>query len=172
MIRLDDGALRRTRALIERYGLHREDATLPVPILQVARNEGWRVDYRGHMGGAIAMAFVVGPVKLMFVNEQLTEEVQRVGIAHEMAHVLCQHGLSADTKMTIGHEAEAFGHVSDRQEQEAILVGAMLLVPEVLAASPFTTHEVALMCLVSTGAVRTIRGALLQPAPELLMTGA
>jgi Zn-dependent peptidase ImmA (M78 family) len=172
MIRLDDGSLRRTRALIERYGIHREDAMLPVPILQIARNEGWRVDYRGQMGGMIAMGIVVGPVKLMLVNENLTEAVQRVGIAHEMAHILCQHGLSLDTKMTIGHEAEGLLQSSDVQEQEAILVGAMLLVPEELMLSPFPNKEVALLCQATPGAVREYRAALFVDTPAVLMAGA
>ena len=172
MIRLDEGTLRRTRALIERYGIH-DDATsaLPVPIKQVARNEGWTINYRSSMGSAIAMAFCIGPVKLMYVNENLTEPVQRVGIAHEMAHILCQHRLSMDTKMQIGHEHEGLRQANQVQEKQAELVGAMLLIPEGLALSPFSDKEVTLMCQVSTWCIATYRSAAQTGLSALLLTG-
>jgi hypothetical protein len=159
MIRLDDGTVRRTCALIERYGLHRDDAPLPISILTVARREGWQIEYRGGMGSAIAMAFVIGPVRLMYLNECLTVATQRVGIAHEMAHVLCCHGVSADVWMTTGHEHEGWRDVNDTQEIEAKLVAAMLLIPAWLLASPLTDREIAEMCNVTLGAVRRYRAA-------------
>jgi hypothetical protein len=167
--RLDGGTLVRVHALIERYGIHRDDALLPISILHIARSEGWRIEYRSGMGSAIAMAFVIGPIRLMYLNDNLTLAAQRVGIAHEMAHVLCCHDVSADAWMMHGREAEGWSDATERQEDEAKLVATMLLIPPWLKDAPLSDVEVATTCLVTTGAVRRFRGAY---GDELLMTGA
>jgi Zn-dependent peptidase ImmA (M78 family) len=156
---LDSGTLVRVHALIERYGIHRDDAMLPISILHIARSEGWRIEYRTGMGSAIAMAFVIGPIRLMYLNDNLTLAAQRVGIAHEMAHVLCCHGVSADVWMTTGHEHEGWQGVNDQQESEAKLVAAMLLIPAWLFDTPMTDREIADACNVTMGAVRRYRQA-------------
>lgn len=171
MIRLESGTVRRTLALVERYGLHRDDAPLPIPIVQVAKQEGWRIEYRGRMGSAIAMAFTVGPIRLMYVNENLTVRTQRVGIAHEMAHVLCGHRVSADVWMTTGHEDEGWVLASDRQEDEAKLVAAALLIPAWMHDAPLTDREVADACDVTIGAVRRYRDAYPLADDMLRMAG-
>lgn len=152
-------AIRRTVALIGRYGLHRDDALLPVPIRQIARDEGWQVEYRGRMGSAIAMAFVVGPVRLMYVNENLTTQTQRVGIAHEMAHVLAGHKVSADAWMTTGHEEQGWTKADEEQEREAKLLAAVLLVPWWIRDSPLSDQDVADLCDVTLGVVKRYRQA-------------
>jgi hypothetical protein len=169
MIRLNDGTLLRVHALIERYGMHEDDAPLPVSIVQVARHEGWRIEYRGRMGSAVAMAFVVGPIKLMYLNENLSTAAQRTGIAHEMGHVLCRHGVSADALMTFGHEAEGWTDANVRQEEEAKMVAALLLIPAWVIDSPLSDAEVAMTCSVTRGSVLRVRGSLPEQA---LMTGA
>jgi hypothetical protein len=168
MIRLDSGTIVRVRTLIERYGLHRDDALLPISILHVARSEGWRIEYRTGMGSAIAMAFVIGPIRLMYLNDNLTLETQRVGIAHEMAHVLCCHGVSADAWMMHGRDAEGWTDATERQEEEAKCVAAMLLIPPWVRDSPLSDTEVAKTCRVTTGSVRRCRSS---GVDELLMTG-
>lgn len=160
MIRLSEETVRRTLALIERYGLHDDDAFLPVPIRQVAQDEGWVICYRSGMGQALAMAFVVGGVKLMYVNENLRAQTQRVGIAHEIGHVLCGHRLGFDTAMQDGY-ADLHG----KQEIEAQLVASLLLIPQELRDAPLTDREVSQTCQVPVSLVQLMRLA----APLMLL---
>lgn len=146
--------------LIDRYGMHDDHAILPVPIKQVAKEEGWVVCYRGGMGKAIAFGIMVEGVKLIYVNENLTEKTQRLGIAHEMGHDLAGHSVGMDTFM--GKRWHQFGlqNVGQIQEEQASLVAAMLLIPEWLLDAPMANDEVAHLCKVPVGAVDLYRGAV------------
>jgi hypothetical protein len=157
MIRLSEPVIQHVAALIERYGLHDHCAMFPVPILQVARDEGWVVQYHPRMGGMTACAVIRGGVNLMFVNQNLTRPLQAVGIAHEIGHRLAGHRLSLDTHMTRGHKHKGLLAEYDTQETEANIIACMLLIPEWLRVSPLTDDEVAVECGASLSTVRYAR---------------
>jgi Zn-dependent peptidase ImmA (M78 family) len=172
MLRLSDDVYERTLTLIERYDLHGDHAMLPVPIKQVAKEEGWCIKYHPKMGQAAAMAFVVGPVRLMYVNCNLSFAAQQQAIAHEMGHILAGHGVSLDTFMTFGHEDEGIRSAQARQELEANIVGAMLLIPEYLRDAPMSDRELADECGVNNRAVRLFRSMVPRQDGLLEMIGA
>ena len=153
---LDEGAILRTNGLIERYGIHDGGALLPVPIRQVARDDGWVVCFRERMGQAIAMCAVGGGCRVMYVNACLTERVQRFGIAHEMGHVLAGHLIGLD----IVSRNQKLASVTARQEREASLIGGMLLIPPWLRDAPLSDEEVAAICCVPKRLVSDTRAAL------------
>jgi Zn-dependent peptidase ImmA (M78 family) len=160
MIYLDETVARRVGTLIERYGLHDADAILPVPIKQVAKEEGWRVEYHSRMGKAIAMAFLVGGVKLMYVNANLAWATQRVGIAHEMGHEMAGHAVGLDTFMGAGRRHEGLRNVAVQQEKEANLIAGLLLIPAEFRDGHLLDSEVATRCTVTNGLVQLTREAV------------
>jgi hypothetical protein len=172
MLRLSEDVYNRVVTLIERYDLHADCAMLPVPIKQVAREEGWTIQYHPKMGQASAMAFVVGPVRLMYVNANLAFCVQQQAIAHEVGHVLAGHGLSLDTFMTMDHKDEGLRNVQERQELEANIIAAMLLIPEYLRDAPMSDRELAKLCAVNTNAVRQFRSLVPRRESYLELIGA
>lgn len=113
------------RALIARYNLHGRMA-LPVPIRQIARDEGWRIHYTERLAPLYGFAVVHGSVHLMQINADVTDPYQRFAIAHEMGHVLNGDRVSLHLCAAGGRLAQ---WTSRRMERQADLAAARLLIP-------------------------------------------
>ena len=143
---VEDAVLRRACALVARHGLHDEPFNLPVPIRQVAKDEGWHLRFASDMHPIIAFAVMYGGVKLMTVSESATARVQRHGIAHEIAHDLCQHEAPMSLYLPRSQRKMWPKWVIEKQEEEANLVASLLLIPQAVIDSPFDDEWVACTC--------------------------
>lgn len=115
------------RDLIARYGLHHRLA-LPVPIRQIARNEGWHITYRERLFPLYAFAVIEGPVRLIVVNSDVSDAHQRMAIAHEMGHVL--NGDPAVYPFLCAASGPLAPWTTRRMEQQADQFAARLLIPD------------------------------------------
>lgn len=117
---LSPTARERVLTLVDRYDLR---SYWRVPIIQVARWQGWEIRYEGGIYPAHAYAVVCGPVKLMVVNEDTDEAHQRFAMAHELCHDLLGHRFGLDLR----GDREVIGDAIE--EREADLGAALLLMP-------------------------------------------
>lgn len=130
----------RLAAFICRYDVH-APRVLPVPIWQVALEDGWHVTYRDTFDTVHGVAILFGDAKLLCVNATIARPFQRQAIAHELGHVLAGHTspLHLCTN-TFVH------HLAHRQEREADLVAARLLIPPWALDHYTTIAELAAAC--------------------------
>lgn len=112
------------REMIARYGLH--DGLLPVPIRQVARDEGWVVQF-AEIPRAYGYAVVVGTVRVMVINAMVTPVYQRFAIAHEIGHVLNRDDGRVHLCASDMSQFEMW--LRSREERAASLTAATLLIP-------------------------------------------
>lgn len=144
----------RVTTLIDRYALH-ESRVLPVPVRQVARDEGWWVLYRDRLASAYGYAVVLPGMQVMVINSAIASHYQRYTMAHEMGHVLCRHvphGVRLCAASTALHEALGQAEC----EAEADRVAALILIPAWTLDLP--DKEIARRCGVPERLVRIRRG--------------
>jgi Zn-dependent peptidase ImmA (M78 family) len=144
--RLTRDGERAVRALIERYDLHRAATSLPVPILQIARNEGWIVAYAERMAPLYGYAIVVGGRWFMRINSAVTLRYQRMAVAHEMAHVL--NGDLDHLHLCTATPFESW--IDRKQEHRAQLAAARILIPRWVMRESESVAEIATRCEVPT----------------------
>ena len=141
---LQVGGLRAVHDLIERYDLHR---FAQVPIQRVARWEGWHIQYQSGMAPAYGLAVVHGGVRLMVINEDVTDAIQRATMAHEIAHVLLGHTLGLDLYGPRNQMASLLlEQIEVRQEREADMAAAVIMIPEHLLFECETVDEIMCRC--------------------------
>lgn len=134
---------RNVQALIDRYGLH--DWPGEVPIRQVARDEGWLVQF-GEITPALGYAVVLGTVRVMVINEAVSRAYQRFAIAHELGHVLAG---DPGRLQLCQPEVGAFGAwLLSAAERRANQIAALLLVPPAALGWDATTREIAAQLVV------------------------
>lgn len=104
---------------------HQLDRTVPVLIWHVALAQGWHLRYAEGMGTIHAISVVYRGMKVIQVNADLPVPYQRFAIAHELAHVLCDH-----VSLVQLCNGSAVDWLDRRQERQADLVVAHLLIPE------------------------------------------
>ncbi len=131
-------AERRITRTIELHNIHIQ-GMLPVPIRQIARNEGWTVFYREGVFPLYGFAIVREPHKIMGINADISLQWQRATIAHEMGHYIAghRHGLNMLTERP---------WTWTKEEREASEIGARLLVPEWSLQEYQTIAELAAAC--------------------------
>ncbi len=154
MLGLPPSALRDLRAIVERYDLHAEPFC-PVPMLQVARDEGWLVRFRSPMGRLYGVGVVDGPDRVMLINEAVSPAWQRYAMAHELAHDLLGHQgwfTCADSELS--------RRVLVREEVDANKGAAYLLVPAA-ALGLDTIADATEMCGVPSDVVELRRACAL-----------
>lgn len=134
--------------LIERYGLNLDiPASLPVPIVEIAQQEGWTITYRGGMGSLFGFAVVNGPVRTMAISADLDIATQRFVIAHELAHAI-----NGDIdSLHLLTQATWFTAKAERWASEA---AAEILIPEAALGYAETIEELAALCDVPHEAAR------------------
>lgn len=137
------------RALIDRHRLHE---SAPVMIRQVANDEGWLVTFRP-LDSLNGFAVVSGRQRAMVINSALPWAYQRMAIAHEMAHVLCNHG--GDIYASRIHEGTFADWLWDKCEREATIAAARILIPLDRLAVGADAEEVAASCGVPVELVET-----------------
>lgn len=149
MQRLAASTQKTVRGMIERYDLHRSDATY-VPIKQVARDEGWKVCYQpgSRMAPAMAFAVIAHGYKGIVVNEAVAEGVQRTAIAHELGHELAGHKVGVDVFGSRRHDHLYRRGLVPEQEREADIIASILLIPDWLLFERLDAVEMAAMCRV------------------------
>lgn len=129
--------------LIARYDLHTR-LSVPVPIRHIARNEGWVVVYSEQMGRLYGVAVVHERLRLMRINADVTPSFQRMAIAHEMAHVL--NGDIESIQLCAASVPAFRGWLNRRQERQASLTAARILIPDWVLAEIQTVDEIATAC--------------------------
>lgn len=134
---ISDVAERALLRIIDMYQIHLPGA-LPVPIRQVALNEGWRIIYREGVFPLYGFAIVHGSQKIIGINADISLTWQRATIAHELGHSIADHSPGLQT-MT---------HTLDwtKAEHEASEIGAELLIPEWTLTEFETREELAVAC--------------------------
>ncbi len=148
VVRLSPRAERAIAELIARYDLHAEGG-LPVPIRQVARDEGWVVRYSEEMRQLYGVAVVLGDVRVIAVNARVAEPYQRLAIAHELGHAL--NGDPGQLQLCAATGSGPLrGWLWSREEQRASLAAARLLIPDWVARAGATADEIAAQCVVPT----------------------
>lgn len=130
------------RALIARYDLHHRPTAVPVPIRQVARDEGWTIAYANRMAPLYGYAIVAGGRLFMRINSAVTDAYQRMAIAHEMGHVL--NGDIDRIHLCAASPFESW--IDRRQEQRASLVAARILIPSWMLRDVGSVAEIATRC--------------------------
>lgn len=148
--RLDHPSYDAVRGVVERYSLHAEPLTLPISPRQIARDEGWEMRFAEGMGGVYGVAAVYHGMKVMTINADISPGIQRGVIAHELGHVLCRHDLTLDFVLPRTRYADFANWIDQRQEREAWLVAAILLIPDQLVLSGYSAEELAALCHCST----------------------
>lgn len=134
------------RALIARYDLHGESASLPVPIRQVARSDGWIVRYAEGLWPLYGAAVIHGLTRVMLINADVEPPFQCYAIAHEIGHALAGH---AGRLQLCAGVSQRFGKwITTAQEREADRIAARLLIPPTVAYSGADAAEVAALCWV------------------------
>lgn len=141
MDQMTAGGMVAVRELIARYDLHR--GMLPVPVRQVARDEGWIVQY-GEIAPAYGYAVTQGMVRVMVINEAVSPAYQRFAIAHEMAHLLADDPghVHLCQPNTSGFER----WLRSRDEHRASLLAANLLIPTDAIQPDIPVEEIAATC--------------------------
>lgn len=115
---------RAIQRLVERWELHGNIAyCLPIPIAQVARNEGWTVRYIEGLFPLYGFAAIRGNRRLMGINADVGRPYQRMAIAHELGHVL-----NGDVDSV--HLCSDWEWLYNRQERGASEVAARILIPD------------------------------------------
>lgn len=155
--------------LIERYGL--DDGYLPVPIYHIAQEEGWEVRFRDELPDAYGVAVVTDVARVMVVRGSMTSEAKRYTVAHEMGHLLCGHRAGVhlhapdDTRQRIGNRHRA------RQESEADMVAAAILIPREVARQATSLAEITRRCKVpkSLAKIRASMLGLVHLVPALML---
>lgn len=137
---------RAVRALIERYDLHRTATSVPVPILQIARNEGWTIAYAERMAPLYGYAIVTGGRLFMRINSAVTSRYQRMAVAHEMAHVL--NGDIDHLHLCASTPFETW--INRKQEYRAQLAAARILIPRWVMREAGSIGEISSRCEVPT----------------------
>lgn len=156
MFRLSRSDAARVRALIDAYDLH--GGPLPVPVRWLAACEGWLIHYRSRITPLYGYAIVLGGVRLMVINEDVAEPTQRVTIAHELAHDLLGHTQVVDL---FGPRFASYGlsdMIDRRQERDADIAAACLLIPPRAAEGCEHVGELASRCGVSIRAAALYLG--------------
>lgn len=137
---LSTTAERAIQRMVERWDLHTSIAyALPVPIAQVARNEGWTVRYVEGLYPLYGFAAVRGYKRLMGINADVARAYQRMAIAHEMGHVLNGDASSL-------HFCSEWEWLYNKQERRASEVAAAILIPDAALRELATIDEIAAMC--------------------------
>ena len=144
--RLTRTSERSVRALIERYDLHRAATSVPVPIRQIARDEGWTVTYASGMAPLYGYAIVIGACLFMRINSTVTPAYQRMAIAHEMGHVL--NGDIDRIHLCTALPLAAW--IDGKQELRATLAAARILIPDWVLVEMGSIAEIAYRCEVPT----------------------
>lgn len=154
---LSDAAERAIAQLIERRELHTNLALcLPVPIRQVARDEGWDIYFYEGMTNLYGVGVVNGPVRLMYINADVTPSWQRHAIAHEMGHFI------NDDPGSI-HLCHQWPWLNNKTERRASIVAGKLLIPDAALREMGSIDEIATACNVPVDLVelRIVTGGVL-----------
>lgn len=155
MARLSQRGERAVTELIDRYELHARFAG-PVPIRQVARDEGWILRWSDQLHRIFGLAIVVDDVRVMTINSRVAEPFQRMAIAHEMGHLL--NGDEGDVHLCAMTGAGFTDWLRGRQERQATLAAARLLVPDWVLNDGGTLGEIAVRCRVPVELVQLRAG--------------
>lgn len=142
------------RELIARYHLHSRLA-LPVPIRQVAEDEGWRLVYREGLAPLYAFAVVHRSARLIYINADVDRTYQRAAIAHEIGHSL--NGDLGILQLCAASRSQA-AWTTSRQERQADLAAAHILIPPWTLREFGSLHEIAAACEVPVELVELYRG--------------
>ena len=140
--RLTRAGERSAKSLIERYDLHHRPSALPIPIRQVAKDEGWTIAYASRLAPLYGYAIVAGGRLFMRINSAVTDSYQRMAIAHEMGHVL--NGDIDRIHLCTASPFESW--IDRRQELRASLVAAQILIPAWVIRDVGSIHEIATRC--------------------------
>lgn len=144
---LSDAAERAIAQLIERRGIHANlSLCLPVPIRQVARDEGWDIYFHEGMSNLYGVGVVNGPVRLMYINADVSTSWQRHAIAHEMGHFI------NDDPGTI-HLCHQWPWLANKTERRASIVAGRILIPDAALTEFATIDEIAAACNVPSDLV-------------------
>lgn len=143
MARLAKCGERAISELIARYELHAEMA-VPVPIRQVARDEGWIIRFSERMGRLYGVAVVIEDVRVMQINARVSDTYQRLAIAHEMGHVL--NGDASAIHFCSPTGGSFAGWLRNRQERQASIAAARILIPDWALGDAETIQEIASLC--------------------------
>lgn len=131
---------RAIQRLVERWDLHTGDTLcLPVPIAQVARNEGWTVRYVEGLFPLYGFAAIRGHRRLMGINAEVSRPYQRMAIAHEIGHVI-----NGDTSRL--HLCSEWEWLYGKAERRTSEVAARILIPESAVRGIGTLAEMAAAC--------------------------
>lgn len=130
--------------LVERWDLHSPSIyCLPVPIAQVARNEGWTLRYVDGLYPLYGFAAVRPSGRLMGINAEVSRPYQRMAIGHEIGHVL--NGDQARL-----HLCSEWEWLYGRQERAATMIAARILIPDIALREGRSISEIAALCDVPT----------------------
>lgn len=131
---------RAIQRLVERWELHGNSLYyLPVPIAQVARNEGWTVRYVENLYPLYGFAAVRGHKRLMGINADVARPYQRMAIGHELGHVL-----NGDASTL--HLCSEWEWQYNRAERSASLVAGRIMVPDIVLSEAASVDEIAALC--------------------------
>lgn len=143
MARLSRRGERAVSELVARYDLHTEMA-LPIPIRQVTRDEGWIVRFSEQMAQLYGIAIIIDDVQVMQINARITSSYQRMAMAHEIGHVL--NGDEGQIHLCAATGRGFRDWLWSRQERQASLAAARILIPHWVRAEIETIDEIAVVC--------------------------
>jgi Zn-dependent peptidase ImmA (M78 family) len=130
------------RALADLIARHAAHGTLPVPVQQIAEDEGWEIEFRDGLGTILGISGVYKGVKLMWINRQLSSAERRAVIAHELGH-----WLNGDELVIRACRWSSFAYHWDvRLEREATITAARLLIPNWAVREYQTVQAIAAAC--------------------------
>lgn len=126
--------------MVERLDLHSPYSNpLPVPIEQIARDEGWAVRYLHNLFPLYGFAAVRGNKRLMGINADVARPYQRLAIAHELGHFL-------NGDLFELHLCNEWDWLYNRVERSASLIAARLLIPDLSLERIETVADLASIC--------------------------
>lgn len=160
-MRLSTEAQERLGELITRHNLHGQ---LPVPIKQVALDEGWEVAYSGDLAPFYGYAMIAPYARMMRINGDVPLEQQRFTIGHELGHWINADppGLHECREMPLNWWAKRRAGM----EARASLVAAKLLVPHSAFEAAEDEIEVAVRCQVPVTLVRLAASEMQRDYPQ------
>jgi Zn-dependent peptidase ImmA (M78 family) len=118
----------------------------PFPIFRLAQDAGWHVRFWHDMGHALGVVVLGRPV-VCIISADISTEMQRYVLAHEMGHLMAAHDQVVNLCWdgVIGHEIGSWMH--QRQEKEADMAAALLLLPgRAINACAADVDELAALC--------------------------
>lgn len=154
---LPQRAHRAVRRLIVRHGLH-GPGDIPVPIRQVVADDGWSLHFREGLAPLLGIAGILEGVQVMWINADVSRPYQRFAMGHEMGHWLCGH--ISTVQLCVEHDDRFASWVSRRQERQADLAAAHILIPPWTLREFGSLHEIAAACEVPVELVELYRGLM------------